>query len=60
VQLVDEEDDVAGRVLDLREDGLQALLEFAAILRPRDQRPHVQRHDALVLQPLGNVAAHNP
>jgi hypothetical protein len=34
VQLVDEEDDLAVRGLDLVEDGLQALLELAAVLRP--------------------------
>ncbi len=36
VQLVDEEHELAGRVLDLREDGLQPLLELAAVLRARE------------------------
>ena len=35
VQLVDEQDDLAGRVGDLLEDGLQPLLELAAVLRAR-------------------------
>src|SRR5512141_913645 len=38
VHLVDEHDDLAVRGRDLLEDGLQALLELAAILRTGDQR----------------------
>ncbi len=60
VQLVDEEDDVAGRVLDLREDGLQPLLELAAVLRSGEQRADVERPHALALQPLGDVAGDDP
>ena len=43
VQLVDEEDDVAGRVLDLLEDGLEPFLELAAVLRSGEQRADVER-----------------
>ena len=46
----------AGRVLDLVEDGLQALLELAAVLRAGEQRADVQRDDAPVAQRLGHVA----
>ena len=56
VQLVDEEDDLAGRVLDLREDGLEPLLELTPVLRPGEERADVERPHALALQPLGNVA----
>ena len=56
VQLVDEEDDPAGRVLDLRQDGLEPLLELAAVLRPGEQRTDVERPDALAFQSLGDVA----
>src|SRR5262249_10642677 len=49
-------DDLPLRVLDLVEDGLQALLELAAVLRPCDQRADVERPHALALQPFGNVA----
>ena len=59
VQLIDEQNDPTLGFLDLLEDGLEALLELTPILRARDQRPHVQRHDALVLQALGNIAAHD-
>ena len=59
VQLVDEHDDPALRALDLREHGLEALLELAAVLRARDQQAQVEREDRLVLQPLGDVAAHD-
>ena len=56
VQLVDEEDDLAGGVLDLLEDGLEPVLELAAVLGPGEQRAHVQRDDALAREPLGHVA----
>src|SRR5262249_53164933 len=35
---------------------LQPLLEVAAELRTRDERAHVEREDALALQPLGHLA----
>ena len=57
VQLVDEQDDLALGVLDLLEDGLEALLELAAELGPGDERAEVERDDALVLEALGDVAA---
>ena len=56
VQLVDEEDDLALARLDLVEDGLQPLLELAAVLRAGEQRADVERPDALALQALGDVA----
>jgi hypothetical protein len=56
VQLVDETGS-GRRLLDLGEDGLQPLLELAAVLRAGDQRAHVEREDGpLVLQALGHVA----
>ncbi len=60
VELVDEEDHRALGVLDLLEDGLQALLELAPELRTGDERPEVERDDALVLQRLGDVAPDDP
>src|SRR5207244_1532418 len=42
VQLVDEEDDLALRPLDLLEDGLQALLELAAVLRAGEEGADVE------------------
>ncbi len=56
VQLVDERDDLALAVGDLLEDGLQPVLEFAAVLGPGDHRADVERDEALVAQPLGHVA----
>jgi hypothetical protein len=50
VDLVDEEDHVAFRAGDFLEDGLHPLLELAAELGSRDQRPHVEGEDAAVLQ----------
>ena len=52
--------DLALGVLDLLEHGLEALLELAAVLGAGDERAEVERDDALVLEPLGHVAAHDP
>ena len=60
VQLVDEEDDPAVRVLDLGQHRLQPLLELAAVLRAREQRADVERPDATVLQAFGHVARDDP
>ncbi len=60
VQLVDEEDDLTGRVLDLREDGLEPLLELAAVLRAREERADVECPYALALESLGHVARDDP
>ena len=57
VQLVDEQDDRALRLLHFLEHRLEPLLELAAELGPGDQGAHVQGDDALVLQPLRHVAA---
>ncbi len=59
VQLVDEENDLAGRGLDLAEHGLQPLLELAAVLRAREERTEVERPHALALEALGDVAVHD-
>jgi hypothetical protein len=56
VHLVDEQHDAAGRGLDLGQHRLQPLLELAAVLRPGDQRAHVERHQPLVAQAFGHVA----
>ena len=56
VKLVDEEDDLTLGVGDLLEDGLEALLELAAILGARHQRTHVEREDLLVLESFRHVA----
>ena len=47
-------------VLDLLEDGLEALLELAAELGAGDERAQVERDDPLVLEALGHVAADDP
>ena len=57
VDLVDEEDHLAVGVHHLLDDGLQAVLELAAVLGARDQRPEVEGHDAAPLEQLGHVAA---
>ena len=56
VHLVDEQDDVARRLLDLVEHALQPLLELAAIFGAGDQRPEVERQQPLVLDAVGHVA----
>jgi hypothetical protein len=57
LQLVDERDDLALGVRDLLQHRLEALLELAAVLRPRDHRADVERHQPLVLEGLRHVAA---
>jgi len=56
VQLVDERDHLSGRVLDLPEDGLEPLLELAAVLRPRDHGSEVEREHAAALERVGDIA----
>jgi hypothetical protein len=56
VQLVDEGDDPALGGLDLLEHRLEALLELAAVLRPRDHRGEVELHQPLVLEQGRDVA----
>ena len=56
VQLVDEEDDLAGGIGDLLEHRLEPLLELAAVLGAGEQRAEVERPDALALQRLRHVA----
>ena len=56
VHLVDEQDDLAVRGLDLGEHGLEPLLELAAIFGAGDQRAEVERQHLLVLQALRHVA----
>src|SRR5581483_3457896 len=60
VQLVDEENDLPVRRLDLLEDLLQPLIELTAELRARDEGAHVEGDDPLVLEPLGDVALDAP
>ena len=47
------------RLLHFLEDRLQPLFKLAAEFGARDQRAHIERDDAPVLQPFGNVAAHD-
>src|SRR6202020_1413516 len=56
VQLIDEGDDLSGRVLDVVEDGLEPFLEFAAVLGAGHHRTQVQGDDGLVAQAFGYVA----
>src|SRR5690348_330191 len=60
VQLVDEEDDLAFGFRDFLQDGLQAILEFAAILRSGDECGKIEGDDALGLEDFGDVAGDNP
>ena len=59
VQLVDEQNDLAFGGLHFLEHRFQALFEFAAELRAGDQRAHVERDHALVLQAFRHVAAND-
>jgi hypothetical protein len=56
VELVDEQDDLAVGGLDLLEHGLEALLEFAAVLGAGDEGGEVELEELAVLEALGDVA----
>ena len=60
VQLVDEQQDLALGGQYLVEDGLEPLLELAAVLRAGDEGAHVQGEDGLVAQSLGHVTVVDP
>ena len=55
MELVNEEDDGALGGLDLRQEGLEALLELTPKLCPGHQRSEVERQHLLVLQALRNI-----
>jgi hypothetical protein len=57
VKLVDEEHDVARAALYLVENALYATLEFAAVLRARNQRAKRKREHAFALQRAGSFSA---
>ena len=56
MDLVDEEDDAARRLLHLVHHRLEPLLKLAAQLRAGDERAHVERVHLPALQRLGHVA----
>src|SRR5450631_2198612 len=56
VQLIDEEDDLAFLFGEIIEHAFQAFFEFAAEFGAGNERAHVEREDALVLQPVGHFA----
>ena len=56
VQLIDEEDDLALLLGEIVQHRFQALLKFAPELGAGDQRAHVERQDALVLESFGHLA----
>ena len=60
VHFVDEQDDFSGCRSDLRQHGLQPLLELAPVFRAGNQRAHVERHQLLVPQGFGHVAIDDP
>ena len=59
MQLVDEQDDVALRVLHFLQHGLQPVFELATVLGPGDEGAEVEGYHFLVLERLGHVAAHH-
>ena len=60
MQFVDEQHDRASGRFDFTKHGLQSFFEFASKLRAGDQRAHVQRDNAFVLQALRNIALDDP
>ena len=60
VDLIDEEDDLPLRGGDLLQDGLQAFLEFSAVLRPGDEGADIEADDPLVFQVFRYIAVDDP
>ena len=58
VQLVDEYDDVVA-LADLIDEGLEALLELASVLRAGDGRRQVEHDQLLVLERRGHLVGHD-
>ena len=56
MQLVDEQDNLAVRLLDLLEHGLETVFEFAAVLGPGEHGAEIERDHALVAQAFGHIA----
>ena len=60
MHFVDEQQDPAVARRHLGENRLQPLFELAAILGARNESPHVERHEFLVREIVGNVAVDDP
>ena len=56
VQLVDEQDDLTLRIADLLQDGFQAVLELAAVLRASHHAGEIEGDEPLVAQRFWDVA----
>jgi len=59
VQLVDEKEDLAFRLLDLLQHRFESFLEFPTELGSRHQGAHVEGEERFVLEPLGHVTPHD-
>ena len=59
VDLIDEQYDLAVRLFDLTEYGLESLFELASELGARDKRAHVEGVDRFVLESFRYIAVEN-
>ena len=60
VKLIDEQNDRARCLVDLVENGLEPVLEFAPVLGPCEHRPEVKGKHLLILQCFRHIAGHDP
>ena len=60
MQFINEQQDLAFGLFHFIQNGLQPLLEFAAVFGTGYQSTHIQREDALVLQRLGHFLLDDP
>ena len=60
MQLIDEEDDSTLSRGDFLEEGLETVLELAAIFRTSDHRADIERNDPTVLEGFGHIAIDDP
>ena len=60
MQLINEKQNLAVASLDVLEDSLETLLEFAAVLGARDQGSHIQGKDLFIFEPVRHIAPGDP
>ena len=59
MEFVDEKNHGVAHALEFHDEALHAFLELPAVLGSRNHRRHVERHDALVHEQVGNLLLHN-
>ena len=59
MQLIDKENNLSIRILDIIKNRLQTLLKLTTIFRTCDQRSHIQSEKFLIFQSFRDISLHN-